>query len=150
MWIPDEVWLANLSGTADNGSMVLLCGEDHRSKSSVSPGASEGILRSCNVPIFYPSNIEEVIELGLHAVNLSRHSGLVTALKMVTPVCDGGSTVHLNRVRPRIVLPSLNYSKKFNRIVMAERAVPMQKELVERKLPIAEQYIHLNKLMFIF
>ena len=146
MWIPDEVWLANLSGTADNGSMVLLCGEDHRSKSSVSPGASEGILRSCNVPIFYPSNIEEVIELGLHAVNLSRHSGLVTALKMVTPVCDGGSTVHLNRVRPRIVLPSLNYSKKFNRIVMAERAVPMQKELVERKLPIAEQYIHLNKL----
>ena len=35
MWIPDEVWLANLSGTGANGAMVLLCGEDHRAKSSV-------------------------------------------------------------------------------------------------------------------
>ena len=150
MWIPDEIWLANLSGTAENGSMVLFCGEDHRSKSSVSPGSSEGVLRSCNVPTFYPANIEEVIELGLHAVALSRHTGLVTALKLVTPVCDGGSTVELGQVRPSIVLPKRDFPKKFNRIVMAERAVPMQKELVEQKLPIAEQYIRDNKINRIY
>ena len=52
MWIPDEVWLANLSGTGARGAMVLLSGEDHRSKSSVSPGASDWVLRSSMVPIF--------------------------------------------------------------------------------------------------
>ena len=46
MWVPDEVWLANLAGTARRGAMVLLCGEDHRSKSSVSPGTSDWVLRS--------------------------------------------------------------------------------------------------------
>ena len=81
MWVPDEVWLANLSGTADRGSMVLLAGEDHQSKSSVSPGTSDGVLRSCMVPIFYPSTVSEVIELGRHAVALSRHAGIVTALE---------------------------------------------------------------------
>ena len=150
MWIPDEIWLANLSGTAENGSMVLLCGEDHRSKSSVSPGASEGMLRSCNVPTFYPANVEEIIELGLHAVALSRHTGLVTALKLVTPVCDGGSTVELSKIRPKVILPRRDFLKKFNRIVMAERAVPMQKELIEQKLPIAEHYIRENKINRIY
>ncbi len=146
MWVPDEVWLANLSGTADRGSMVLLAGEDHQSKSSVSPGTSDGVLRSCMVPIFYPSTVSEVIELGRHAVELSRHAGIVTALKLVTPVCDGASTVDLDLVRPQINLPERPYEKSFNRIVMATRALPMQRQLVEQRLPLAEAYIRKNGL----
>ena len=63
MWIPDEAWLANLTGTSKNGSMVLLCGEDHRSKSSVSPGTSDWALRASHVPIFYPATVEEVLTM---------------------------------------------------------------------------------------
>ncbi len=144
MWVPDEVWLANLSGTSARGSMVLLSGEDHQSKSSVSPGASDGVLRSCMVPIFYPSSVGEIIELGLHAVALSRHAGVVTALKLVTPVCDAASTVDLQQVRPDIALPERSYEKVFNRIVMATRALPMQQQLVEERLPLAEEYIRQN------
>lgn len=144
MWVPDEVWLANLSGTAQRGSMVLLTGEDHESKSSVSPGTSDGVLRSCMVPIFYPSTVAEIVELGQHAVALSRHAGIVTALKLVTPVCDGASTVDLTSVRPDIALPERLYDKTFNRIVMATRALPMQQQLVEQRLPLAEAYIRAN------
>ena len=146
MWVPDEVWLANLSGTAERGSMVLLAGEDHESKSSVSPGSSDGVLRSCMVPIFYPSTVSEIIELGLHAVALSRHVGIVTALKLVTPVCDGASTVDLASIRPQINRPLRTYDKSFNRIVMATRALPMQQQLVEERLPLAEAYIRENSL----
>ena len=144
MWVPDEVWLANLSGAGARGSMVLLTGEDHRSKSSVSPGASDGILRSCLVPTFYPSSVAEIIELGLHAVALSRHTGVVTALKLVTPVCDGAGTIDLASVRPDIVLPARRYEKDFNRIVMATRALPMQRQLVEQRLPLVEEYVRAN------
>jgi len=146
MWIPDEVWLANLSGTGQRGSMVLLTGEDHRSKSSVSPGASDWVLRSSLVPTFYPANVAEILRLGLHAVALSRYTGVVTALKLVTPVCDGASTVNLDEARPQIVLPQEEYSKQFNQIVMATRALPMQQELVERKLPLVQEYLRLNEI----
>ena len=101
MWIPDEVWLANLAGTSGSGSMVLLCGEDHRSKSSVSPGSSDWVLRGSMVPIFYPASVEEILSLGMHAIHLSRYLGVVTALKLATPLCDGAGTVRLGDDTPR-------------------------------------------------
>jgi len=144
-WIPDETWLANLAGTGRRGSMVLLCGEDHRSKSSVSPGTSDWALRSSFVPIFYPSSVSEIIELGLHAIHLSRWLGVVTAMKLVTPVCDGGSTLDLTttKVQPRLPEP---YNKRFHPIVMALGALPMQQELVETKVPLVEAYVRGNDL----
>ena len=146
MWIPDEMWLANLSGTGQRGSIVLLSGEDHRSKSSVTPGASDWVLRSSMVPIFYPATVEDIIRMGLHAVALSRHSGVATSLKMVTPVCDAASTVDLDRARPDIVLPERGYPKRFNKIVMAAGALPMQQQLVEEKWPLVEAYVRANDL----
>ena len=150
MWIPDEIWLANLAGTGARGAMVLLTGEDHRSKSSVSPGSSDWVLRSSMVPIFYPSSIEDIIRLGLHAIALSRYSGVVTALKLVTPVCDGASTVDLAVAKSESLLPGKadgnSYQKSFNPIVMATGALPMQRELLERKWPLVEEYVRLNKL----
>ncbi|NKB68415.1 MAG: indolepyruvate ferredoxin oxidoreductase family protein [Candidatus Latescibacteria bacterium] len=143
MWIPDEVWLANLAGSSGRGSMVLLSGEDHRSKSSVSPGAADWVLRSSWVPVFYPASVEEILFLGLHAVALSRYLGVVTSLKLVTPVCDGASTVDLAAARPRIDYPEV-YEKRFNRIVMATNALPMQRELIEDKWPLVEAYLRAN------
>ena len=146
MWIPDEVWLANLAGTSGSGSMVLLCGEDHRSKSSVSPGSSDWVLRGSMVPVFYPASVGEVLSLGMHAIHLSRFLGVVTALKLATPLCDGAGTVRLRDARPDIQLPPTGFEKRFSPIVMALGALPMQKELVEEKLPLAEEYIRLNRL----
>lgn len=144
-WIPDETWLANLAGTSRRGSMVLLCGEDHRSKSSVSPGTSDWALRSSFVPIFYPSSIADIIELGQHAIHLSRWLGVVTAMKLVTPVCDGGSTLDAASLRVTPQLPR-SYNKKFHPIVMALGALPMQQELVETKIPLVEAYLSANDL----
>ncbi|MBM3279351.1 MAG: indolepyruvate ferredoxin oxidoreductase family protein [Candidatus Handelsmanbacteria bacterium] len=149
MWVPDEVWLANLAGSRGRGSMVLLCGEDHRSKSSVSPGSSDWALRSSMVPTFYPASVGEILDLGRHAIALSRHLGLVTALKLVTPVCDGAGTVQLRPELPLPLLPEPDgrpYAKRFHEIVMAVGALPMQRELLERKLPLAEEYLRLNRI----
>lgn len=146
MWIPDEAWLANLTGSSRHGSMVLLCGEDHRSKSSVSPGTSDWALRASMVPVFYPSTVEDVLWLGAHAVALSRWLGVVTALKLVTPVCDGGASVRADAARITPQIPEPDYDKRFHPIVMALGALPMQRELVDRKVPLVEQYIHANGL----
>lgn len=146
MWIPDEAWLANLAGTSGRGSMILLCGEDHRSKSSVSPGTSDWALRASLVPVFYPASVEDVLRLGAHAIALSRWLGVVTALKLVTPVCDGAATVRADAARVPVVIPEPGYEKRFHPIVMALGALPMQRELVERKVPLVEAYVAANGL----
>jgi indolepyruvate ferredoxin oxidoreductase len=44
-------------------------------------------------PFLYPGNTQEIIDYGLLAIALSRHSGAWVGLKLVTDICDGGGTV---------------------------------------------------------
>src|SRR5579875_3228032 len=84
---------ANLAGGPANSALVALAGEDPIAKSSTIPNASEWDFVSLGMPVLYPGTVAEMIELGLHAIALSRFTGLWTALKCTTNLCDGGSSV---------------------------------------------------------
>ena len=55
-----------------------------------------------HMPILFPGDVQEALDLGRHAVALSRSCGLWAGLKLVTAVADGTGTVdvHPDRVRP--------------------------------------------------
>ena len=53
-----------------------------------------------HMPILYPGDVQEALDLGRHAVALSRACGCGSALKLVTAVADGTGTVDL-APRPR-------------------------------------------------
>ncbi len=59
-----------------------------RCKSSTLPSAGEATLASLHMPTFFPGTLQEVLDLGLHAIACSRASGLWSALKIVTNVAD--------------------------------------------------------------
>ncbi len=89
----DAIRHSNLSGTAPLGGAVALIGDDPASKSSTVPSSCEPTCRSLMVPLLAPGNVAEVLELGLHAVAISRHAGLWTALKLVADTADSSTTV---------------------------------------------------------
>ena len=60
------------------------------------------------MPLFYPGDVQEVVDLGRHAVALSRMTGLWTSMKIVSPVADGSGTVDLGPDRVEIVTPDLS------------------------------------------
>jgi indolepyruvate ferredoxin oxidoreductase len=88
----DAIRHANLSGTAPLGGAVAWIGDDPASKSSTVPSACEPMCRSLLVPVLAPSGVGEVVGLGLHAVAISRHAGLWTALKIATEIADASAT----------------------------------------------------------
>jgi indolepyruvate ferredoxin oxidoreductase len=148
-WTPDE--MANFSGSGERSGVVMFCGDDHAAKSSVNPGASEEALRDMKVPVFYPATVEEVLRCAHHALALSRYSGLVTALKLVTPLCDGAGTVRVDPEEPRVVLPDFEvdgrpYQKRFHPIVLATASVPIEAELMTARLDAARAYARANGL----
>ena len=49
-------------------------------------------------------------------------------------------------MRPDIALPERAFAKRFNQIVMATGALPMQQQLVEEKWPLVEAYVRANDL----
>ena len=88
----DALRHANLIGTSPTGGAVALVGDDPAAKSSTVPCSSELALADLGLPTFYPADAAEVLLHGLHAVELSRASGLWSAIKVGTAVADGAAT----------------------------------------------------------
>ena len=103
----DALRHAVYAGASPLGGALVLVGDDPASKSSTLPSASERILAEVSVPVLAPGTIQEVLDYGVHAVELSRRSGLWAALKMVTPVADGTGTALVGLDRPTVVPSTL-------------------------------------------
>src|SRR6201995_1538214 len=91
----DALRHGNLMGAHPRGGAVVLAGDDPAAKSSTLPCAADAALADLNIPYLYPADSQDVLDLGRHAIELSRASGLWVGLKIVTAVADGSSTVNL-------------------------------------------------------
>ena len=94
----DALRHANFAGASAHGGALALVGDDPDAKSSTLPSASEAILADLAIPTLFPRTLHEILELGRHAVTLSRWSGAWVAIKMVTSVADAEGTVDLSQV----------------------------------------------------
>ena len=126
----DALRHANLMGTHPKGGAVAFVGDDPSAKSSTVPGASEFLLADLGMPVLYPADPQDVLDLGVHAVAMSRLSGLWVALKIATNVADGSGTVEIGsgRVDPR--LPVVMFEgKKFEHHLTARMLQPALSEM---------------------
>ena len=103
----DALKHGNFAGTSRHGAVVLLAGEDHEGKSSTMPFQDDYAFMSAGIPILYPASVGEFLELGLHAIALSRFSGCWVAMKLVGQLCDGGETIEVSPESPAIAVPEL-------------------------------------------
>ena len=139
----DALRHANLSGTGPNSAAIALAGDDHACKSSTIPHQSDFSLMNLGIPTFYPGTSREIIEFGLHAIALSRWSGNWAGMKMVTNVCDGGSTVELSPKLPKIQLPE-GFTKHIDEKMIAPFTLKLEMEVNRRRLEAARAYARLN------
>src|SRR5690242_10314273 len=96
---------ANAAGTAKNGGVLLLAGDDHACKSSTLPHQSEHAFDAAMIPVLYPTGVHDIIELGLHGFAMSRYSGCYVALKVVSETVDSSASIIVDPSVPKIVLP---------------------------------------------
>ena len=80
----DAIRHSNLSGTHHNGGVVAFVGDDSLAKSSTVPSSSEMALAELSVPTLAPADSQDILDLGLHAVTMSRTTGLWAGFKVAT------------------------------------------------------------------
>ena len=56
------------------------------------------------MPVLFPGDAQEALDLARHAVALSRACGIWAGLKLVTPVADGTGTVDYVLYREDVVI----------------------------------------------
>ena len=103
----DALKHGNFAGTSRHGAVVVLSGDDHEAKSSTMPFQDDYAFMSAGIPIVYPASTGEFLELGLHAIAMSRYSGCWVAMKLVNALADGGETVAVSPDKPSISIPEL-------------------------------------------
>ena len=102
---PDVFKHANLAGTARLGGVLAVAGDDHVAKSSTAAHQSDHIFKACGLPVFFPSSVQEIMDLGLHAFAMGRYSGLWVAMKTIQEVVESTASVQVDPERVRILLP---------------------------------------------
>ena len=78
----------NYAGTAPNGGVLVLAGDDPACKSSTVPSQSEYAFIDAQIPILSPANAQELIDFGLIGWAMSRYSGLWVGMKTITEIMD--------------------------------------------------------------
>jgi indolepyruvate ferredoxin oxidoreductase len=96
---------ANMAGTAKHGGVIAIAGDDHVSKSSTAPHQSDHIFKACGLPVFFPSHVQDILDMGLHAFAMSRFAGLWSGMKTIQEVVESSSSVVIDPQRVNIVLP---------------------------------------------
>src|SRR3954451_13296268 len=142
----DALRHANYAGTHPNGGALALVGDDPSCKSSTLPSAAEATLAALHMPTFYPGTLQEILDLGAHAVACSRASGLWSALKVVTNVADAAGTAQVWPARVAPVLPPGSGTHRPSGHLLAPASMELERSLFDTRLEVARQYAALNQL----
>ncbi|MEJ2869506.1 indolepyruvate ferredoxin oxidoreductase family protein [Actinomycetospora sp. OC33-EN08] len=149
----DAIRHGMLSGTAARGGAVALIGDDPACKSSTVPSSCEPMAASLSMPLLAPGSVAEVVELGLHAVAISRASGLWTGLKIIADVADASATVDLGALAPDLlgVPHPPERDRPTSPPLVGPPALDAEHDVLTRRLDLAKAYAReagLNRVTF--
>jgi indolepyruvate ferredoxin oxidoreductase len=143
----DALKHANAMGAGPNGGVVAFCGDDPGAKSSTLACDSQHTFEDACVPVLYPADQQDAVDLGVQAFRLSRYAGCWVGMKIVTAVADGIGTVDLDPARqPAVDLPGGPWRHQ-PLAAIGPHAVPDQEDLVVgQRLRAAQDYVRHNGL----
>ncbi|MEY4175318.1 MAG: hypothetical protein RI900_2483 [Actinomycetota bacterium] len=147
----DALRHATFAGTSAKGGAVAFVGDDPNAKSSTLPGSSGATLVDLNMPMLYPGDVQEAIDLGRHAVAMSRASGLWVSMKVVEAVADGTGSVDVHPMRVAPEVPTMEVDGRVwvphpSGALLTPYTLDMEREFHEVRLPLARRYGVLNHL----
>ncbi|HEX4982494.1 MAG TPA: hypothetical protein VFV63_12375, partial [Ilumatobacteraceae bacterium] len=139
------------AGTSQHGGVIALVGDDPGAKSSTLPSSSDATLVDLHMPVFFPGDVQEALDLTRHAVALSRSCGVWSGFKLVSQVADGTGTVdvHPDRVVPQIptmIVDGKPFVPHPDGRLMTPYSIDMEREFFEVRAELAREYGVLNRL----
>ena len=96
---------ANAAGSARQGGVLVVAGDDHAARSSTLPHQTEHLFKAVMMPVLAPASVQEYLDLGVHGWALSRYSGCWVAFKAVADTVESSATVDVDPNRVQVRLP---------------------------------------------
>ena len=140
---------ANMAGTTEFGGVIAGAGDDHISKSSTAAHQSDHIFKACGTPVFFPANVQEILDLGIHAFAMSRFSGVWSGMKTIQEIVESSATAMIDPERVDIVIPTdFEMPPGGLHIRWPDHALEQEARLMHYKWYAALAYIRANRLNY--
>ncbi len=138
---------ANMAGTSRHGGVIAIAGDDHVAKSSTAAHQSDHIFKACGLPVFFPSSVQDILDMGLHAFAMSRFSGVWSGMKTIQEVVESSASVSVDPDRVQIILPE-DFVMPPGGLHIRWPDAPLEQEarLMDYKWYAALAYVRANKL----
>ncbi|WP_323142258.1 indolepyruvate ferredoxin oxidoreductase family protein [Massilia phyllosphaerae] len=142
----------NHAGTSRHGGVLLVAGDDHGAYSSTLPHQSDHIFAACMIPVLYPSNVQEYLDLGVHGWAMSRFSGCAVAFKALADTVESSASVDADpfRVAVRIpqdfAMPEGGLNTRLSSVPLGTQARNQEALMQDYKIYAALAYARENKL----
>ncbi|MFT3954627.1 MAG: indolepyruvate ferredoxin oxidoreductase family protein [Piscinibacter sp.] len=138
---------ANMAGTAKHGGVIAIAGDDHVAKSSTAAHQSDHIFKACGLPVFFPSSVQDILDMGLHAFAMSRYAGVWSGMKTIQEVVESSASVSVDPDRVKILLPEdFTMPPGGLHIRWPDAALEQEARLFDHKWYAALAYVRANKL----
>jgi len=142
----------NFAGTAKHGGVLLVAGDDHGAYSSTLPHQSDHLFSASMIPVLYPCNVGEYIELGLHGWAMSRFSGCAVAFKALADTVESSASIEADPFRFKtlvptdFVMPEGGLNCRLSNDLLGLQARKQEALMQDYKIYAAMAYARLNKL----
>ncbi|WP_228389240.1 indolepyruvate ferredoxin oxidoreductase family protein [Cumulibacter manganitolerans] len=147
----DAIRHAVLGGTHPLGGVLALVGDDSIAKSSTVPSSSETAMAELGMTVLSPSDPQDILDLGIHGIAMSRFSGLWTGMKIATNVADGAGSAQVSPDRVKVVVPDntfdgVPYRHEPTMHLLPPHLAALEESLVGKRLELARRYAAANGL----
>jgi indolepyruvate ferredoxin oxidoreductase len=145
----DALHCGNFIGTSKHGGVLAVAGDDHGAHSSTYPHQTEHVFEGVFIPVLNPASVQDILDLGLAGIALSRFCGLWVALKTTAETAEQAASFIIPSTRtfiaPDFPLPphGLNFDPTLR--FPADR-VELERRVVEERIPAALAWARANRL----
>ena len=140
---------ANLAGTTAWGGALAIAGDDHISKSSTAAHQSDHIFKACGLPVFFPASVQEILDLGLHAIAMSRYAGVWAGMKTIQEIVESSASAMIDPERVQIKMPTdFDMPPGGVHIRWPDAPLAQEERLFDTKWYAALAYIRANRLNY--
>ncbi|TYQ05344.1 UNVERIFIED_ORG: indolepyruvate ferredoxin oxidoreductase [Zoogloea ramigera] len=142
----------NHAGTSQHGGVLLVAGDDHGAYSSTLPHQSDHLFSASMIPVLYPCNVQEYLDLGVHGWAMSRFSGCVVAFKALADTVESSSSVDADPFRVQVniprdfVMPEGGLNARLSSIPLGRQARNQEALMQDYKIYAALAYARENRL----
>jgi indolepyruvate ferredoxin oxidoreductase len=140
---------ANMAGTTAWGGALAIAGDDHISKSSTAAHQSDHIFKACGLPVFFPASVQEILDLGLHAIAMSRYAGVWAGMKTIQEIVESSASAMIDPERVQIKIPTdFDMPPGGVHIRWPDAPLAQEERLFDTKWYAALAYIRANRLNY--